>query len=79
MAKRQSMRGRGADAFFNPPAPQETGEPVRQHASTPVSTDAAELVKATFCLKPDKIMKLEQLLLARRQQGRKVDKSALVR
>ena len=84
MAKRQSMRGMGTDAFFNtPPAPQapvpgtDGTKPVRQHAGMPAPTE--ELVKATFYLTPGQIMKLEQLRLTRRQQGHKVDKSALVR
>jgi hypothetical protein len=72
----------GADAFFNSPEPaapdQQAGIPARQQASTPAAA-ADELVKATFYLKPDQVMKLEQLRLARRQRGQKIDKSALVR
>ena len=85
MAKRQSMRGMGTDAFFNTPPAATPAEPsganvvlpASQHASKSASTD--ELVKATFYLTPGQIMKLEQLRLTRRQQGHKVDKSALVR
>ncbi len=82
MAKRQSMRGMGTDTFFNTPPPGEPSGanvvlPASQQASKSASTD--ELVKATFYLTPGQIMKLEQLRLTRRQQGRKVDKSALVR
>ena len=77
MAKRQSMRGMGADALFSPqPAPAtDTSMPASQHASEP----AADLVKATFYLTPDLIMKLEQVRLARKRRGKKIDKSALVR
>ena len=77
MAKRQSMRGMGADALFSqpPPAVTETRMPASQHASEP----APELVKATFYLTPELIMKLEQVRLARKRRGEKVDKSALVR
>jgi hypothetical protein len=45
----------------------------------PVLEQAGELVKATFYLKPDQVLKLEQLRLERRQRGQKIDKSALVR
>jgi hypothetical protein len=83
MAKRQSMRGMGADAFFNSPQPaapdQQAGIPAHQQASVPAAAATDELVKATFYLKPDQVMKLEQLRLARRQRGQKIDKSALVR
>ena len=85
MPKRQSMRGMGAEALFSPrpvapadadsPASPHTGMPVSQYASEP----AQELVKATFYLTPDLVMKLEQLRLARKRRGEKVDKSALVR
>ena len=85
MAKRQSMRGMGTDAFFNTPPSATQAEPAgpdavlpaSQHVSKPALSD--ELVKATFYLTPGQIMKLEQLRLTRRQQGQKVDKSALVR
>lgn len=85
MAKRQSMRGMGTDAFFNTsplatqdePANLDEVLPASQQGSKPASTD--ELVKATFYLTPGQVMKLEQLRLTRRQQGQKIDKSALVR
>lgn len=87
MAKRQSMRGMGADAFFSPAEPQaapvgnsqQGSMPVNQHTGKPAPAEADELVKATFYLKLDQVMKLEQLRLTRRQQGHKIDKSALVR
>ncbi len=71
--KRTSMKGMGADAFF------ET--PVSQHASIPAKQldDKEELVKATFYLTQDHIMKLERIRLARKQKGKRIDKSALVR
>lgn len=71
MAKRTSMRGMGADAFFAPsaetPAPQQDSMP------------AAQFVKATFYLTPELILKLEQVRFDRLQRGEKTDKSALVR
>ena len=87
MAKRESMRGRGADAFFgtepsqphNPPVHQQDSKTVQRQASMPVPEPASELVKATFYLTPAQVLKLEHLRLARRTQGQKIDKSALVR
>ena len=71
MAKRPSMRGMGADAFFastaEAPAPQQD------------STPAPQFVKATFYLTPELILKLEQVRFDRLQRGEKTDKSALVR
>ncbi len=72
MAKRTSMRGMGADAFF---ADQDAGKTVRQDTGTPVSP----LVKATFYLTPDLIMKLEEVRIERLRRGQRIDKSALVR
>ena len=80
------MRGMGTDAFFDPPANQpsaetaktaqlDTSESVKQYAGK----TANELVKATFYLTPDLVMKLEQVRLERLQRGQKIDKSALVR
>ncbi len=71
-AKRTSMRGMGSDAFFSD---QQTSEPVKQQAVKP----AVELVKATFYLTPDLVLKLEEVRLTRLRGGVKVDKSALVR
>ena len=80
MAKRESMRGRGADAFYSDqPATSQAGMPASQQNSKPALNEAGELVKATFYLTPAQILKLEQLRLNRRQRGQKVDKSALVR
>ena len=80
MAKRESMRGRGADAFYSDqPAASQASTPASQQASKSVLSETGDLVKATFYLTPAQIMKLEQLRLTRRQHGHKVDKSALVR
>jgi hypothetical protein len=85
MAKRQSMRGMGADALFSPPpaTPTDASTPASQHSGLPASQHtsepAQELVKATFYLTPELIMKLEQVRLVRKRKGEKVDKSALVR
>ena len=57
------------------PASQQASKPASQDTSKPV----IQLIKATFYLSPEQIMKLEQLRLARLQQGEKIDKSALVR
>ena len=85
MAKRQSMRGMGTDAFFNTPPAATPADPSEANGTLPASQQASkpapidDLVKATFYLTPGQIMKLEQLRLTRRQQGHKADKSALVR
>jgi hypothetical protein len=65
----------GAEAFFETPVSQSTGMPVEQHAST----SAPRFVKATFYLTPEQVLRLERLRLARREQGERIDKSALVR
>ena len=77
MPKRTSMKGMGADAFFqSPPTVQaDASKPIRQQTSEGDSP----LVKATFYLTPEHIMTLEQVRLKRKQRGEKVDKSALVR
>ncbi len=89
--KRISMKGMGADTFFETPANQDTGKSVNQqdskqadqHTDKPVSgltgSTNGELIKATFYLTQTHIMKLERIRLGRKQTGRKVDKSALVR
>lgn len=71
MAKRPTMRGMGADAFFAQPAEP----PASQQNSIP----APQLVKATFYLTPELVLKLEQIRFDRLQRGERVDKSALVR
>jgi len=62
----------GTDVFFSQPqdstqVSQSTGKP------------AVELVKATFYLTPDLVMKLEEVRMKRLRDGVKMDKSALVR
>ncbi len=71
-AKRTSMRGMGSDAFFSD---QQANGPATQQAGKP----AVGLVKATFYLTPDLVLKLEEVRLTRLRSGVKVDKSALVR
>ena len=58
-----------------PPARQDAGKPVKQDAAKPGS----QLVKATFYLSEEHLMKLEHLRLERRQHGQRIDKSALIR
>ncbi|MGI0034857.1 MAG: hypothetical protein ACRD98_03185 [Nitrososphaera sp.] len=70
--KRTSMKGMGADAFFEAPVSQHTSLPAKQ-------LNDKELLKATFYLTQDHIMKLERIRLARKQRGIRIDKSALVR
>lgn len=69
------MRGMGADAFFEKPGTRQAGGTAEQQASK----TARKLVKATFYLTQDHILKLEQLRFERRRKGQRVDKSALVR
>jgi hypothetical protein len=73
--KRTSMKGMGADAFFETPVSQHTSIPAKQLNDK----TEEELVKATFYLTQDHIMKLERIRLARKQKGKRIDKSALVR
>jgi hypothetical protein len=73
--KRTSMKGMGADAFFETPVSQRTSIPAKQ----PNDGVEEKLVKATFYLTQDHIMKLERIRLARKQKGKRIDKSALVR
>ena len=75
MSKRQSMRGMGADAFFATPTSQQDALPAKQQTSPAMPP----MVKATFYLTPELVLKLEQLRFDRLQRGERVDKSALVR
>ncbi len=81
--KRISMKGMGADTFFETPVNQQDSKQADQHRDKPVSgftgSTNMELIKATFYLTQQHIMKLERIRLERKQAGRKVDKSALVR
>jgi hypothetical protein len=106
--KRTSMKGMGADTFFETPVSQQDDMQASQHDDKPVSQDASipashqtskpvgqqtgktvsqptgsageeQLIKATFYLTQEHIMKLEHIRIGRKQKGTKVDKSALVR
>jgi hypothetical protein len=65
------------------------GKPVNQQNSIPVYQDTSkqvhqeagkpEFMKATYYITSEQDMKLERIRLIRRQQGVKVDKSALIR
>jgi hypothetical protein len=70
--KRTTMRGMGQDAFFSG---QQASDPASQQAVKA----ASDLVKATFYLTPDLVMKLEEVRMKRLRDGVKMDKSALVR
>ena len=65
------------------PVEQDTGIPVKQQAGKTVGQDtsvpAEQYMKATYYIRPEQDLKLEQLRLARRQRGERVDKSALIR
>ena len=76
--KQRTTIGQGA-ANFLPPEPEET--PTEQEASIPVSQDTGAKAdfKATYYITPDHDMKLEQIRMARRRKGIRVDKSALIR
>jgi hypothetical protein len=78
-AEEELLKKQDPDASLSQP----TSKPARQHDSIPVqqhdSSPASQLVKATFYLSPDHVMRLEQVRLARLQKGEKVDKSTLVR
>ena len=70
--KRTTMRGMGQDAFFSS---QSASDPASQQAAK----TASDLVKATFYLTQDLVMKLEEVRMKRLRDGVKMDKSALVR
>jgi hypothetical protein len=65
--------GKPVDQQVSMTANQDTGIPVNQNTSKPV------YMKATYYITAEQDMKLEMLRLARRGQGEKVDKSALIR
>lgn len=65
----------GLDTALLRPTKRRTDTP----AEAPIAATPRPFVKATFYLEEAQVMKLEQLRLARRQRGEKVDKSALVR
>ena len=85
-AKRVTV-GSGSDNFF-PPArveqtvEQDTSEQVHHNNSVPAKQDTSipvELMKGTYYITPEHDMKLEQVRIARKRRGIKVDKSALIR
>src|SRR4051812_41996804 len=90
MAKRTSMKGMGADLYFQP-SEQEASEPASQQASIAsqqqsvsppsqlASNTPSSLIKVTLYLTPEQNLKLETIRLERKRKGEKVDKSELVR
>lgn len=73
MAKRTSLKGRGADIF----APgHETSTPLEKQAVTPAQQPTS---KATFYLPLDILDRLEKVWLAKRAKKSKLKKSDLVR
>ncbi len=66
------MRGMGSDAFFS-------GQPTSEFAKQQDGKPVVGLIKATFYLTPDLVLKLEEVRMTRLRSGIKVDKSALVR
>ena len=54
---------------------------VSQEARTPVQQDTSklQLMKATYYITPAQDLRLERMRMARREQGERVDKSALIR
>jgi len=66
------------------PVRQEDDMPVTLHTDMPVSQqdstpEKQELIKATYYIRPEQDIKLEQIRLQRRLKGERIDKSALVR
>jgi hypothetical protein len=60
---------------------QSTDKTVHQPTSTPGEQDTGKPVfmKATYYITSEQDLKLEQIRLARRERGQRVDKSALIR
>ena len=58
------------------PSSQFPDKPANQQASTPGKQD---FIKATYYIRPEQDLHLEQIRLQRRLKGEKIDKSALVR
>jgi hypothetical protein len=61
------------------PVEQPTSKPGYQDTSEQVNQEAGKFMKATYSITPEQDLKLERVRLARRQQGVKIDKSALIR
>ena len=75
MPEKRSSPFAGLDTALLRPTKRRTETP--PEAREPAAP--RPFVKATFYLEEAQVLKLEQLRLARRQRGEKVDKSALVR
>jgi len=58
------------------PANQFADKPANQQANAP---DKQNLIKATYYIRPEQDLRLEQIRLQRRLKGEKIDKSTLVR
>jgi hypothetical protein len=90
-AKRTSMKGMGADLYFQPPEQQQDSMTASQQDSTAAeqqsvnpssqlaSNRASSLIKLTVYVTPEHNLKLETIRLERKRKGDKVDKSGLVR
>ena len=80
MAKRrQSIKGKGDDAFWSDDG-QDDSIPVSQQKASKPADELPTKVKATFYLWPDDITALEELKLEHwKQAGEKTDKSQLIR
>ena len=66
--------GHPIDQHDSSMASKQDSLPVRQGAVTPT-----QLVKATFYLTPNLVMRLEEIRYTRMRRGERIDKSALVR
>ncbi|MCL4502369.1 MAG: hypothetical protein M1438_11045 [Deltaproteobacteria bacterium] len=71
MAKRPSLKGRGADIFLG----EEAGVKAGQNAGMPAGQQAE---KATFYLPAELLVRLDNLWMSLRKSDRKLKKSHLV-
>ncbi len=72
MAKKPSIRGKGADIFFgNKKSP-------KQAADSPVKQHTVKMVKTTFYLTDEANLILEKVKLKLLEDGNKINKSSLV-
>ncbi len=72
MAKKPSIKGKGADIFFG------DQKPARQQDGKPVKHQTSKMVKATFYLTNEANITLEKIKLKRLENGEKIDKSSLI-
>jgi len=72
VAKKPSIKGKGADIFFG------DKKPVKQQTGKPASQQASKMVKATFYLTNEANIALEKIKLKRLENGEKIDKSSLI-